>query len=89
MISVPSLDDDESDDDNDDDNDDDGDASAWIVDLFVTSGLRHGRLLLDGEPTLSFTSDDLSLGRLRYAHNDDESLVDTIELRVTRRRRHG
>ena len=58
-----------------------------VADLFVVGGLRHGRLLLNEEPALTFTSGDLAGGSLEYEHNDDESVADSIELRVVTRRR--
>ena len=43
--------------------------------------------MLDENPVLSFTSEDLAGGRLRYSHNNDESVSDSIDLRVRRRKR--
>ncbi|KAK3579867.1 hypothetical protein CHS0354_025772 [Potamilus streckersoni] len=52
------------------------------VRIYVTGGLKVGRLYLDRNPAVHFTVSDLSRGRLLYQHDDSDTVKDNIALRI-------
>mgnify|MGYP000190424408 CR=1 FL=1 len=51
--------------------------------IYVTGGLDHGKLMLNNQEITYFTVSDLDIGRLKYVHDDSESVKDSINLKVT------
>lgn len=52
------------------------------VKFFVTGGLHHGRLEVEGKPAVSFTQQDIVSETVVYHHDDSDSIRDSIHLRI-------
>ncbi|XP_055926402.1 FRAS1-related extracellular matrix protein 1-like isoform X1 [Argiope bruennichi] len=52
------------------------------VKIFVTGGLHHGRLEVNGKPAVSFTQQDVTSEAVVYYHDDSDSVRDSIHLRI-------
>ncbi|GFY59296.1 FRAS1-related extracellular matrix protein 1 [Trichonephila inaurata madagascariensis] len=52
------------------------------VKIFVTGGLHHGRLEVNGKPAVSFTQQDVISESVVYHHDDSDSVRDSILLRI-------
>ena len=53
------------------------------VRVYVKSGLRHGRLEVNGVPSVMFSLDDLDLGHVVYIHDDSDSQEDRLTMRIS------
>ena len=51
--------------------------------IYITGGPQHGELLLDNNPFVYFTVNDLKQGKMKYTHDDSESTRDRLDLRIT------
>ncbi|KAG1683085.1 Pancreatic triacylglycerol lipase [Nymphon striatum] len=50
--------------------------------IFVADGLRNGVLLLDGNPAIYFEVKDIQDGKIKYVHDDSNSLEDFVKFRI-------
>lgn len=50
--------------------------------IYVTSGPQHGELLLDNNPLIFFTVNDLNEEKVKYIHDDSESTRDRLDFRI-------
>ena len=50
--------------------------------FMVTGGLRHGQLYVRGKPSYLFTYSDLDQLEVKYRHDDSDTTMDQIELRL-------
>ncbi|CAL1281073.1 unnamed protein product [Larinioides sclopetarius] len=52
------------------------------VKIFVTGGLHHGRLEVNGKPAVTFMQQDVTSESVVYHHDDSDSVRDSIHLRI-------
>ncbi|GIY43648.1 FRAS1-related extracellular matrix protein 1 [Caerostris darwini] len=52
------------------------------VKIFITGGLHHGRLEVNGKPAVTFTQQDVISESVVYHHDDSDSIRDSIHLRI-------
>lgn len=59
------------------------DSGVRDVNIYVTGGLEHGKLMLNNQETRQFTVSDINNGNLKYYHDDSESEKDFILMKIT------
>ncbi|KAG1683090.1 FRAS1-related extracellular matrix protein 1 [Nymphon striatum] len=55
---------------------------VMLLEYLVADGLRNGVLLLDGNPAIYFEVKDIQDGKIKYVHDDSNSLEDFVKFRI-------